>query len=141
VFGRKKMEWSCFLDLELRGALPNTPLFVAWSSLFGKGSSSREEFPSSPGQQLLSPSLSLSAHQRSDWSAVLLPIPLPSTGTLCRRHPILFHPHSAALSARGTRSSTPSAAPAAVSTLRCSRLKPAAAAAAVILYPSAATSF
>jgi hypothetical protein len=21
-----KMEWSCFLDLELRGALPNTPL-------------------------------------------------------------------------------------------------------------------
>jgi hypothetical protein len=29
VFGRKKMEWSCFVDLELRGALPNTPLTVS----------------------------------------------------------------------------------------------------------------
>jgi hypothetical protein len=26
VFGGENLEWSCFLDLELRGALPNTLL-------------------------------------------------------------------------------------------------------------------
>jgi hypothetical protein len=26
VFGGENLEWSCFFDLELRGALPNTPL-------------------------------------------------------------------------------------------------------------------
>jgi hypothetical protein len=33
VFGTKKLEWSCFVDLELRGALPNTPYveFSLWN--------------------------------------------------------------------------------------------------------------
>jgi hypothetical protein len=33
VFGGENLEWSCFFNLELRGALPNTPMIFLESLL------------------------------------------------------------------------------------------------------------